>query len=740
MNAAEVFPRAPPPGRMIRLAIGGLGAGSVVTQLVLMRELLAAFSGNELVFGISLGSWLLLTGFGAALGRFWIGRAPGLSSDHAPSAGRPAANASFFAAGLIWTALVPLLQLLAIRGGRDVVFPTGAAAGITGTVFGSLVVLAPFCVVSGLLLALACALPTAADDRRAVGSVYIADTIGSIVGGAAFTFVLVSRADHFALLCWPAMLNLGLAAALAVGIRRRALAGMAAGAMLVVPAVVLAADLDARSTRWQHRGEIVFRSNSPYGRLVAVADAGQLTFFENGVPVFHTENTAHVEETVHYAMSQRPDARRVLVLGGGASGSAREVLRYGVEAVTSIEMDPQTIAAARRLIPENLAAPAIATIAADGRQFIERTDERFDVVVVDLPDPSTWQMNRFFTAEFHARVKRILTADGVLAFGLGRYENYVSPTLARLLASAHRTLRANFEHVRMVPGGRVFFLASEGPLHLDIAARLEQRNLSTQLVNRNYLDAILAPDRLADLDRAVASPAEINRDFNPVLYHHYLQHWLSQFGVGGGLMMAALVLAFAACLVVLPALPRVIFVSGFAASALEIVLLLGFQVLYGSLYQQVGLVVTVFMTGLALGGLIANRGALNPHRAGQWVLGLALGVAVLGAILPVALPRVGIADTLLGSSWPGQLLILGGTFVLSLLVGAQFPLASLAAAGGGPVTGARLFSADLIGAALGALAVSTWLIPLFGVVNVCLLTAGLNIAAAALASRQLPRP
>ena len=40
-----------------------------MTQLTLMRELLAAFSGNELVFGVVLGNWMLLTGIGAALGR-----------------------------------------------------------------------------------------------------------------------------------------------------------------------------------------------------------------------------------------------------------------------------------------------------------------------------------------------------------------------------------------------------------------------------------------------------------------------------------------------------------------------------------------------------------------------------------------------------------------------------------------------------------------------------------------------
>jgi hypothetical protein len=66
-------------------------------------------------------------------------------------------------------------------------------------------------------------------------------------------------------------------------------------------------------------------------------------------------------------------------------------------------------------------------------------------------------------------------------------------------------------------------------------------------------------------------------------------------------------------------------------------------------------------------------------------------------------------------------------------VGHQFAQAAAAESGGPAVAAARLYSADLAGAALGALLVSAWLVPLFGVTTVCLLTAGLNAAAGAIA-------
>jgi len=89
-----------------------------------------------------------------------------------------------------------------------------------------------------------------------------------------------------------------------------AAAGIAAAAML---------DMDAFATGLQFpRQKIAFRANSPYGKLLVIEAAGQYDFMENGVPLFSTHDYGRIEETVHYAMIQRPDARKVLLVSGGA--------------------------------------------------------------------------------------------------------------------------------------------------------------------------------------------------------------------------------------------------------------------------------------------------------------------------------------------------------------------------------------------------------------------------------------
>jgi len=338
---------------------GRVGLVRVMTQLALMRELLGSFSGNELVLGISMGSWLMLTGLGTWLGQFLPGgrerpaSGSGLPSgelreavDRGLAGAAPSSrSAVILTTGLILIALIPLAQVVAVRVLRDVVFLRGAAVGVSGTVARLRGPASSFCLVSGALLAQACALLARANAPTAISRVYLADSLGSIGGGVLFSFVLIPYFDHFALLCFPRRLE-------SPARRRAGLAFSPAPAAGIGDHHRRRIDRSPRPDQ-RRRGHhlrpalgrrVVFRASSPYGRLVVTDDAGQLTFFENASRDLD-QNVDQVEETVHYAMSQRPDARQVLLIGGGIAGTAREILRYGVAEVTYVELDPLILAA-----------------------------------------------------------------------------------------------------------------------------------------------------------------------------------------------------------------------------------------------------------------------------------------------------------------------------------------------------------------------------------------------------------
>ena len=753
------MPAIPSQRRLILLAVGALGFSCVMTQLALMRELLGAFSGNELVLGLALGNWLLLMGIGA-----WLGR----TSDKLRN---PLAA---LAVAEILTAVLPLAQVILLRSLRNVVFVRGAAVGVSQTVFSSLLLLLPYCLTAGYALTLGCSLLAREEGASGIGQVYVADSIGSIGGGVLFSFVLVRFLDHAGILVYPAVLNLLAAGAIGFRAANKLLLTMAGALAAGMVAVAVLADLDGVSTAMQYpRQHIVARANSPYGKLLVTESDGQFDFIENGVPITSTRDDQHVEEAVHYAMAQRPEARQVLLVGGGISGTAREILKYNVRRVDYVELDPLILEFGRKYLPESLADSRIKVINTDGRLFVTQTAEKYEVVIVDMPEPSTAQLNRFFTVEFLAQVKRVLSSGGVLSFSLGHYENYVSPDLARMLASAARSLKQSFPNVLVIPGGKVFFLASDGPLYENIAQRIEQQGIKTKLMTRHYLDAMLTPDRMIDMQHAIEQPAALNSDFNPVLYFYHLRHWMSQFNNGFGALQVLLLALLCVYLVRLRGPAFVLFASGFAGTTLEIVLLLAFQVLCGSVYHQLGIIVTVFMAGLALGAALANRRretgsrsngvmecwekpgnappsslhhsttpSLHPSPAPPLhhsitpsptpLSLLALAIAAYAILLAFLLPLLnrlgGPSSSLLFIKSAFALL----TLILAALVGMQFPLANRLEYDGTVAGASRLYTADFIGAFLGALLASALLIPLIGVTGVCLLTAALNIAAGAL--------
>ena len=706
--------------------IFGLGISCAATQLVLLREFLCVFAGNELVLGVVLGNWLLLMGLGAGLGRLGKRLTDPLRA-------------------FLWTQILiaplPVMQAFAARWLRIELFVRGAAIGVNATVISSFLVLLLYCLAAGFLLTLAPAIcGRVGSGESGAGRVYVADSLGSLLGGAVFSLLLVWVVNSFALLTAVGLLSLALAGLIAWEQRRRRIlmliAALGAGLLLIE----LFLKPDANTTKLQYANEkILFRGNSPYGQLVVTTAGDQFNFIQNSLPVLSTHNTEQVEEAVHYGMAQRPDARHVLLVGGGVAGTAAELLKYRAD-VTYVELDPLFLKLGRRFLPDNLADSRIRIVNTDGRRFIQITAEPFDVIIVDLADPVTAQLNRFHTAEFFGEVRHALRTNGVLALAVGRYENFVSRELARVLATAHHTLQSIFTNVVMLPGGRVFFLASDGALGTDVAERLERAQIRTRFVNRHYLDAMLTPDRLADLQRAVAQNAELNRDLNPVLLFHCLRQWASQFSPRVGIVGFAVGLGLLVYVVRLRSAAAAIFASGFAAASLEVVLLFGLQTLCGCLYYQLGIIVTVFMAGLAGGAAWANRSGRSFWRGRLGLAALALAVVLFAMLLPLALTWLSTATHLSSSQIGIQLLINLMTVVLAMLVGAQFPVATRVEPGDPAATVSRLYTADFLGAGLGAMLASTWLIPTLGVAKMCWIAAGLNLLGGAAVLLARPKP
>lgn len=693
--------------RMIMfLAVCALGISAVITQLTLMRELLSAFTGNELVFGIVLGCWLLLIGAGAAVGGI-------------PRILKKPETTLILA--LIAIAILPIIEVFALRVLRNEFFVRGAEVGIPKTTVSCFVLLLPYCIISGFLLTLASKLLASTRDSASIGQVYFLDNIGDMLGGFLFSFILVIFFNHFEILYFPALLNLFFAGLIAMYFNRRFLAVFSIIVTSLFIMVVSLFNLDDISLKTQYPNqEIVFKDNSPYGSLVVTKISNQFNFIENGIILFSSHNVQEKEETVHYAMIQRPNAKKVLLISGGVSGTAKEILKYKVDRVDYVELDPLIIKTGQKFLPQSLDDERINVINTDGRLYVKQTKQRYDVVITDVPDPANFQLNRFYTKEFFNEVKGILNPNGVFAFSIGRYKNYMSEKLADILTVAHKTAKSAFANVLMIPSGKVFFLSSDGELDIDIASAIEKAGIKTFLVNKYYLKGIITKGRLEALKMAVSSKADINTDFNPVLYFRHIIHWLTQFDTKSGYIEAGLLMFAVLGLFKLRPITFAIFTTGFAASSIQVVLILGFQILYGSVYDKLGIIVAMFMLGLGVGSGFMN---LFLQKCGKkHLIGLEIAVAVYCLCIPFALMTASTSVAV----WLVPILAFGS----ALFVGMEFPLAGKLDFSETASTASKIYTADYMGAALGALLVSTLLVPVIGILKLCIMIAILNLISA----------
>jgi spermidine synthase len=740
------------------------GFTAAVAQIVLLRELMVVFYGNESSIGLMLASWLFWTAAGSSLAGHFAARS------RQPRRLMAGIQVSI-AAVLPWT-------ILAVRAAKGLLQTVpGEVLGPGAMLLTSFSTLGPLCILSGALFTAGSEVYPAtagASAGEATGAVYLWEAVGSSAGGVVAGWMLIRYLSSLEIAWLLAVLNLMAASGLAIAarpLRYAAVAGLV-GMAAVAGFFGWPRSLEAISQANFWRGQrLVATRNSVYGSLAVVGTEGSWSVYENGVVLFNVPDPAAAEEAVHYALLEHPSPRSLLLIGGGLNGSVAQALRHStLQRVDYVELDPAILDLAREYFPNQWLAlrtdPRVRVHVTDGRLFLKTTRSTFDVVIVNLPEPQNAQLNRFYTVEFFREVSRKLTPTGLLSFQLRSSENYIGAELGQFLRSIDKSLRAVFPEVTAIPGETVHFFAARKPGILasgagELLARLHARNLETSYVSEYFIPFRMTPDRLADLDTAIRPLAAtpLNRDFAPVAYYFDVALWSSQFnpgyrrlframaGIDFGIVMATFGLVLAALAVggrfLTERRNRLRFAAGFSTAAmgftmigLEMLLLLAFQALYGYVYQQLALVIAAFMAGMALGSWLALRRAAH---AGMRVLAI---TQVLAAAAPLVLlglfEAVGPADSTLGLT-ASRIAFPVLALASGMLGGYQFPVASRIFFGriqtGTPVLRrpGTLYALDLAGSCLGAILFSAWFVPIFGFLKTALLSALVSLAPAAVA-------
>ncbi|MCK4932501.1 MAG: polyamine aminopropyltransferase [Candidatus Aminicenantes bacterium] len=239
--------------------------------------------------------------------------------------------------------------------------------------------------------------------------------------------------------------------------------------------------------------KIFFKGRTKYQYVQCFSNAlfGKVLFLDRKIQSAQVDEYVYHESLVHPAMMTHPKPQRILVLGGGEGATLREVYRHStVESITMVDIDEELVGICRKHLPEWSDGAYEDTrtrlVIGDARQFVEETQDKFDVIISDLTEPLEESPSVYlFTKEFYEKINKILYDNGVFVMQAGSTD----PTYHEFFTSCAKTLGSVFPIVRPYwtfvfsfggPWGFVVASKKEDPLDLeknDLKERTDSRRI-----------------------------------------------------------------------------------------------------------------------------------------------------------------------------------------------------------------------------------------------------------------------
>ncbi len=373
--------------------------------------------------------------------------------------------------------------------------------------------------------------------RQNVAHALTYDYIGGLVGALAFPVLLLPQLGLLRTAAVLGLLNL-----LAAGInfiRHRKLlkvfplllSATLATASFLTYTLIQSPHLQFALEQKLYRDQVIVSAQTPYQQLTVTQWHNDIRLFINGGLQFSSlDEYRYHESLVHVPMSQVPNPQRVLILGGGDGLAVREVLKFqSVKQIDLVDIDPEMtrifteIPLLSALNQQSLTDSKLQIHHQDAFSFVEADSHFYDVILVDLPDPSYTGLSKLYSRGFYELLKKRLSAQGVLV------TQSTSPFFApQAFWCINKTLKSTglkvYPYQVEIPsfGNWGFQLAAHEelePAHFRLASNLKNRFLNTEMVHSLF---VLPEDIESD-----ASQVEVNTLMKPVILQYYNQGWNS---------------------------------------------------------------------------------------------------------------------------------------------------------------------------------------------------------------------
>ena len=600
-----------------------LGFYAICAQSVFIREMLGLFSGTEFIVSFLIAGWLFWVGVGGAIGGKLF---------------RGVFGKRFiaFQSLVVVAALLFPATIIIIRFGR------GSLAGSPGEMppfFKSLAfcvfVMAPIAFANGLIYNAASKWwgEKTGIISTGVSSVYILEAAGSVGGGLLFSLILLRFFTQFEI-----SLIVSFLVALIIlrpfqrgkGHSCRIIFISLIGLGLILPSQKL--DLYSINGLFPEFNVKEFGS-SKYGEIVVIENNETVSFFSGGTRLFTIPDLQNAEEVVHIPLLAHNNPERVLLVGGGLAGEINEICKHGmIEKIVCVQLNDRLLRMVGKIEGKDsfyagdiARAERVKFVIGDGRLFLKETKMKYDVIIVNAPDPLNLELNRYYTEDFFRIAKNSLMPGGILSINHSSSENFISDAQARVLRSIKISLEEVFDSVSVFPGSVVHFICGEREVSVNgIFHNLDKRDLDTKFINRDFLPFRFSEERMEFIASNImnAKNVDINKDFLPVLtaYELFLEfnrkgfsfaRWIEELSgtrkwfpvLAGAILIVAIF--------IIPGKERAakidIWGVGLASFLFQINILLAYQSFSGYLYNGIVFLTAFFMAGISLGTLSAAK-------------------------------------------------------------------------------------------------------------------------------------
>jgi hypothetical protein len=578
-----------------------LGFYSIGSQVLILRELVASFNGDELFIGTALFGWLISVAFGAYIG--------------GKSGFKITPGWLFSTAILILPILIIAVRFspLAVTDFPGEIIPFFQAAGI------SILASIPIGLITGALFPAICR--EGYRPAATIARIYLFEGIGAFLGGVLIT-----------LLVGPVFSNLGMAVALGIvtagyycykyGGARGVIQPLVILALLIaVLFIIPSLDYSIDSHKYKPF-TLTATVDSHYGRhAILTRDNSRILISNNSVEASYP-NLAVSENLLIPPLLYKPDAVNVLFIGRIEFGIMQLAKQLGNLSITSI--DP------RKLLSESI--DNIITYESEASRkesdpisFITKSSllSKYDIIILNPGEPDNYLGSRYITARFFNLATKVLKTDGILYYPTNYdSDRYISSEKANLLSIIQSSLEETFSHHSIWPGEMTLFFASHSPIFgipLDtIISRVSNLSYAPQFISPEFITDRLNEIKIDRLTDAVENRSIVNSLERPILP---IYQAIYRSTAGGGAektiksiydnttwIIALPILIVLLCVLFILKRPKrrhfglfIYFTAGLVSLSFELISFYVYQTMAGSLYSEIGILVGAFMLGLAAG-------------------------------------------------------------------------------------------------------------------------------------------